>query len=277
VMIESTSGVAEQVKSDSLSLEVGSTDTLPEFSEALRGMSPDEEKDLTVTYPADYGSENLAGKTVGFHLTLKQIRSKELPELNDEFAKDMGDYATYADLRKDVRDYLTRFTEIKTKGEVKQKLLGEVMDKSTFEIPATMIESEIGSVFRKFQQRIGTHEENVDDFAKKLGIEPDKLKDEMRTEALKTIRSTIVLLEIAKRESLKADEAKYREVIESLAKRNNSTPEQMERLIDENQSRENIETEIVMESALELLYENAQVKKLKPISLEEFMKAGAQP
>ncbi|HOS39972.1 MAG TPA: trigger factor [Spirochaetota bacterium] len=242
----------------------------------ILGMKVDETREAKVKYPKKYEVEDLAGQKVTYLVKIVEISTMTLPELNDEFAKDMGEYATYADLRKDVRDYLTRFTEIKSKGEAKQKLLVDVIEKSSFEIPGTMIESEVGAVYRRMLQRMGMSAESVslEDFAKATGTEVSALKDQLRPEALKSIKSMIALLEIAKRENITVDPAKYREVVESLAKRNNATVEQMEEMVEERQLRENIETEIIMESALELLYEKAQVKRLKAVPLTEFMKAG---
>ena len=104
VSLASTSGVeGEPVKTDELVLELGAKDTFPAFTENLRGLTPGEAKDFEVTYPADYAAERLAGKTVTFHAVLKGLRQKDLPELNDEFAQDLGDYRTVEELREAVR------------------------------------------------------------------------------------------------------------------------------------------------------------------------------
>ena len=94
VTLDSLSGVDQAIHQDEVVLHVGDPDTMTGFSEALRGMSPDEEKEFEVTYPEDFGQERLAGKTVRFRAKLTTIRTKELPELNDEFAQDLGDYQT---------------------------------------------------------------------------------------------------------------------------------------------------------------------------------------
>ena len=102
VSLESLSGVAEKVSQDELMLKIGDDATMKEFSENLRGVSPDESREFEVTYPEDYDRKQLAGKTVRFKATLKAVRRKELPEVNDEFAKDLGDYQTVFELREAV-------------------------------------------------------------------------------------------------------------------------------------------------------------------------------
>ncbi|MCZ2154435.1 MAG: trigger factor, partial [Bryobacterales bacterium] len=101
ISIESLSdiGTKEPIKQDEMNLEVGGEYTLPEFTENVRGMSPGDVKEIVVTYPADYSGENLAGRTVTYRVEVKGIRRREIPELNDEFAQDMGDYKTVDDLR----------------------------------------------------------------------------------------------------------------------------------------------------------------------------------
>src|ERR1035441_1808602 len=104
VALESTGGVdGEPVKTEEMVLEIGGGDTFEAFTENLRGLTPGDEKDFAVTYPADYGAKRLAGPTVQFHATLKGLRRKELPELNDEFAQDLGDYRSVDELREAIR------------------------------------------------------------------------------------------------------------------------------------------------------------------------------
>ena len=103
VTLDSLSGVDQAIHQDEVVLHVGDPDTMAGFSDALRGMSPEEEKEFEVVYPEDFGQEKLAGKTVRFRAKLTTIRTKELPELNDEFAQDLGDYPALGDLREAVR------------------------------------------------------------------------------------------------------------------------------------------------------------------------------
>jgi trigger factor len=104
ISLESIEGITgEAIRNEAMSIRIGDTETLPEFTENLRGVSPEEEREFYVKYPEDYGSERLAGKNVKFRVVVKNVRRRELPELNDEFARDLGDYQTLDELRDAIR------------------------------------------------------------------------------------------------------------------------------------------------------------------------------
>ena len=131
ISLESTSGVEEPVKSDEMMLEIAGGDTMPAFTEGLRGASPGDERDVEVTYPDDYGSDKLAGKTVAFHIHVKGVRRKELPELNDEFAQDLGDYRTVDEVRETVRKNILSQREGEAQQQAKAKLIDKLVDAQT--------------------------------------------------------------------------------------------------------------------------------------------------
>ena len=122
------SGVDQPIHQDEMVLHVAGKDTMPPFTEALRGMSPDEEKEFDVTYPEDYGQERLAGKTIRFRLKLKTIRTKELPDLNDEFAQDLGDYPTLNDLREAIRKAIFHEREYTAQTKAKEELIDRLVE-----------------------------------------------------------------------------------------------------------------------------------------------------
>ena len=146
-------------------LHVGDPDTMAGFSEALRGMSPEEEKEFEVTYPEDYGQEKLAGKTVRFRMKLKTIRTKELPELNDEFAQDLGDYPTLNDLREAIRKAIFHEREYAAQQKAKDELIDGLIETHEFPVPEAyierQIEAQLENQFRELAER---------------GIDPTKLK-----------------------------------------------------------------------------------------------------
>src|SRR5260370_36703554 len=115
-------------------MHVGDSETLPGLTEALRGMSPEDEKEFEVTYPEDYGQEKLAGKTVRFRMRLKAIRRKELPEINDEVAKDLGDYKTLDELREALRKSIFREREHAAQQKAKDELVGQLVKTHDFHV-----------------------------------------------------------------------------------------------------------------------------------------------
>ena len=130
--LESLSGAEERIKTDEITLELGGKDTLEGFTENLREMSPGDEKEFEVIYPDDYGSEKLAGRTIRFHAALKGVRRKELPEVNDEFAQDLGDYRTVDELREAIRKSIFSQRQLEEQQKAKDLLVEALVDAHEF-------------------------------------------------------------------------------------------------------------------------------------------------
>ena len=127
--LESIGGVeGEPVKQDEMVLEIGGADTFEAFTENLRGLSPGDEKDFEVTYPEDYGAPRLAGKTVKFHATVKGIRRKDLPELNDEFAQDLGDYRNMDEVRDAIRKAIFGAAPARSSERSQEQIVDKLVD-----------------------------------------------------------------------------------------------------------------------------------------------------
>ncbi|HMB20530.1 MAG TPA: hypothetical protein VKQ10_05635, partial [Spirochaetota bacterium] len=165
-----------------------------------------------------------------------------------------------------------RYVEEKSKADVKSKLLKEIVENSTFDLPETMVSKEMESIFQRVQQRVGYFAQDINEFASVLNMDVNELSEKMREEAVNSIKTTLVLAEIAKKEELQASEEDYKKVIQQIAEKNERSVEEIEELVKEKGSRENIENELVLDSALDFIYDNAQVKQKKPVSVEEFMK-----
>lgn len=254
VAIASTSGVAEPVKSDSLSLEVGSADTLPEFSDGLRGMSPDDEKDLAVTYPADYGSENLAGKTVGFHLTLKQIRRKELPELNDEFAKDMGDFQTLEDLKTAIRNQILREREHEAQEAAKTKIIDQLVANHTFPVPNAYVETQLKNQAENLVRSLVSQGANP----KELNLDWERFRENQKERAEKDVRASLLLDQIATTESIDATQDEVDRELQVTARRERQPVGVLRAQWEKNGALRRIANHIRTAKTLNFLFENAR-------------------
>ena len=198
VTLDSLSGADPAVHQDEVVLHVGDPDTMPGFSEALLGMSPEEEKEFEVTYPEDFGQERLAGKTVRFRAKLTTIRTKELPELNDEFAQDLGDYQTLNDLREAVRKAIFHEREYGAQQKAKDQLIDRLIESHEFPVPEAyierQIESQLENQFRELAER------GID--PTKLQIDWSKLKDAQRPKALHDVKASLLVDKIAEREAI---------------------------------------------------------------------------
>src|SRR5579863_7328406 len=198
VTLDSLSGVDQAIHQDEVVLHVGDPDTMSGFSEALLGMSPDEEKEFEVTYPEDFGQERLAGKTVRFHAKLTTIRTKELPELNDEFAQDLGDYLTLDDLRGAVRKAIFAEREYAAQQKAKEQLIDKLIETHEFPVPEAyierQIESQLENQFRELAER------GID--PTKLKIDWGKIKDAQRPKALHDVKASLLIDKVAEREAI---------------------------------------------------------------------------
>ncbi len=198
VTLDSLSGVDQPIHQDEIVLHVGDPDTMAGFSDALRGMSPEEEKEFEVTYPEDFGQERLAGKTVRFHAKLTTIRTKELPELNDEFAQDLGDYQTLNDLREAVRKAIFHEREYASQQKAKDQLIDKLIETHEFPVPEAyierQIEAQLENQFRELAER------GID--PTKLKIDWAKLKEAQRPKALHDVKASLLVDKIAEREAI---------------------------------------------------------------------------
>lgn len=201
VALESISGVeGEPVKQDEMVLEIGGADTFQAFTDNLRGLSPGDEKEFEVTYPADYGSPRLAGKTVGFHATLKGLRKKELPELNDDFAQDLGDFRNLDELRDQVRKNIFTQRQYEAEQEAKNKIVDKLVDAHEFPVPEVFVDRQIKNRVESSLRAMAG--EGLD--PKQLKLDWNKVKETQRDKAVREVKASMLLQKIAEREAIHA-------------------------------------------------------------------------
>ena len=146
VSLESVAGIdGEPMKQDDINIEIGGKDTFQEFTDVLREAVPGDEREAEITYPENYAAERLSGKTVRFKITLKQIRLRELPELNDDFAKDLGDFQTVDEVREEIRKAIFREREHTAQTEAKNALVDRIVDMHEFPVPEAYVDNQIES------------------------------------------------------------------------------------------------------------------------------------
>jgi trigger factor len=199
-----------------------------------------------------------------------EINDRKLPDLDDEFAKKAG-YESMDDFRTKTREYMEKFIVDKSSGESKSEILKKIIETSSFEIPESMFINEMYDLFTRTQQRFGTKAESIDAFAASMGINAEDFRSQLREEAQYSIKKSLALLEIARKEELSVSEEMFRDFVKNYAQRSALSEEQVEKIIDQNRSRENIEHELLLNSSIDLIYNNAKIKKLKPVSFEEFI------
>ena len=255
ISIESLSGTEGQpVKQDEMMLHVGAEDTLPAFTENLRGMSPGEEKDFEVTYPQDYGQSKLAGRTIRFHAVVKGIRKKELPELNDEFAKDLGDFRTVDELRNALRTSMFAQRQNEAQQEAKNKLVEKLVEMHDFPVPEAFIDRQVRN--RVEQTLNSLAQEGID--SSKIQLDWQKLKSSQKDKALSEVKASLLLSRIAERETIDATRDEVDKEVERIARQQREPFAALRLRFEKDGTMGRIASHIQTEKTLNFLFEHAQ-------------------
>ncbi len=200
VSLESVSGVDEKISQDELMMKIGDEATLPAFSENLRGASPDDTREFDITYPENYDRETLAGRTVRFKAVVKAVRRKELPELNDEFAKDLGDFQTLDEFKDTVRKSIFREREHQAQEAAKHQLLDKLVDTHDFPIPTAYLDRQIEINVESQLRQLAA--QGMD--PAKLNLDWTKVRESQAGRAGRDVKASLLLDKISDRESINA-------------------------------------------------------------------------
>ncbi len=255
VSLESLAGVeGEPIKQDELMLHIGTEETLPAFSDNLRGLPPGAEKEFEVTYPEEYGGARLAGKTVQFRAKLKVIRRKELPELNDEFARDLGDYKDLEELRETVRKSLFFEKQMVARRDATEKLIDKLVAAHDFPVPEVYLERQIElQVERRVHALVDA---GVD--PRSIKLDWDKLKQTQREKALRDVRASLLLERIADRESIVPTNDEVDREVQRMAKQERQPVAAVRAKLEKEGAIRRIASQIQAEKTLNFLFEHAR-------------------
>ena len=255
VSLVTVSGVTgEPVKQDEIMIEVGAADTVAGFSEGLRGAAPGEEREFDVSYPEDYGQEKLAGKTVRFHAHVKGVRKKELPELNDEFAKDLGDYQSLEELKETIRKTIHSERQFEAQQEAKNKLVERLVDAHDFPIPETFVDRQIQN---RLEQTLRSLQAEGADL-KNLKLDWQKVKEAQREKAVREVKASLLLSKVADRESINATRDEVDREVERIAKQQREPIPAVRIRLEKDGSLGRIAGHIQTEKTLNFLFEHSR-------------------
>jgi trigger factor len=194
---------AQPVSGEDTLVEIGGKDTVEAFTGALRGAKPGQELKVEVIYPADYAEAKLAGKTVAYEVTVKGIKKRTLPELNDEFAKEIGHYESYADLEKSVRDYLANRKRRNVESETKDRLFAALNEKFTFPVPESLVQDQIDTRLERGLRALAAQGMQAEQMRK---LDFARLRAAQRDSALAEVKANILLDRIAGEENITVSE-----------------------------------------------------------------------
>jgi trigger factor len=237
-----------------LVLHVGGEETLEAFSQNLRGMSPGEEKEFDVGYPDDYGDEKLAGRKVGFRAMVKGIRRRELPELNDEFAKDLGDFQTLGELREEVRRSLLREKEYIAQQEAKNKLVEKLADLHDFPVPEAYLDRQIEIQVEQYLRTVAARGGDPG----KVKLDWEKVKESQREKATRDVKASLLLEKVADREGIEVTSDELDREVQRIAKQQREPVAAVRRRLEKEGMLRRIISSLRTEKTLTFLFEHAR-------------------
>lgn len=266
-------GVAfEGGKGENHSLELGSHSFIDTFEEQLVGKNAGDEVEVNVTFPEQYQAAELAGKPAVFKVKIHEIKTKELPELDDEFAQDVSEFDTLAEYREDVRKRLTEQKENEAKRTKEDEAIQKIIDKSEMELPEAMIETQCENMVNDFAQRIAQSGLSMEQYMQFSGLTIEKLKEQVRPEAVTRIKSSLVLEQIAKEENIEVTDADIDAEVEKMAASYGMEADKLKEYMGDAE-KESMKRDISVTKAVDLIMENvkerAKAKSKKEKEAEE--------
>lgn len=254
VSLETISGVeGEPLRQDGINIEIGGSDTFPAFSDALRGAVPGGEREAEVTYPPDYSVDRLAGRTVRFRITLKQIRKKELPELNDEFARDLGDFQSLDELREEIRKAIFREKDYEAQVKAKNELVDQLVAMHDFPVPEAYIDDRIEHMVDG--QLRSMQAQGVD--ISKIRIDWQKLRQNQYEQAKHDVKAALLLGKIAAAENIGATEEEIDAEIQRIARQRREPPAAVRLKLEKEGGLQTIINRIITDKTLKFLFDHA--------------------
>ncbi|MFB3905728.1 MAG: trigger factor [Acidobacteriota bacterium] len=239
---------------ENVTVEVGGEQTHEAFTSALEGMIIAQEKTFDVSYPADYPEKDLAGHTIRFTIEVADIKKKELPELNDEFARELNLESLDA-LKEKVRSDLTDFREKNRENDIRNKLLAKLAEAAPFEVPDTLIEDRVDTRIRNLTYDMAAR--GVD--PTKVKLDWRKVREDLRPEAEKDVRAAMILTELAKTEGIEVTDDELEEELEQMAKSLRQPKEKVRQQVQKQGGLEGLRSQIQRRKALDFVYQHVNV------------------
>ena len=244
-------------KAENHELEIGSNTFIPGFEDQIIGMKIDEEKDIKVKFPEDYFSKDLAGKDAVFKVTLHEIKKKELPKIDDEFAKDVSEFDTLEELKNSIKEKLDTENTEKAKYETEEEAIKVVCDNTKLDIPNGMIELEIDNMVKDMENRLSYQGLNLNQYLQIMGKTEKEIRDSYKEQAERNIKSRLVLEAIVKAEKIEVTPEEVDDKIKEMAKQYGRKEDE---LLANEQLKEYIEGNLKTEKAIDFIVKNAKKK-----------------
>ncbi|OGQ11983.1 MAG: trigger factor [Deltaproteobacteria bacterium RBG_19FT_COMBO_46_12] len=245
-------------KAIDFTVEVGSGQFIPAFEEKLVGIKPEGESDIEVSFPEDYGYQKWAGKTISFHVKIKEIKEKILPPLDDEFAKDLGDYSSFEELKTKLRGEIEKEKELALERQLKDQMVDQLLTANPFEVPGSLVEGQTKILVSDMKLKLAAQGLEL----KNLGITEEKLQEDYKAMAEKQVRTFLILEKIADQEGISVtdEEAdiRLREISEGMRQKFDV----VKRYYEKNDLLPEVKMGIIRDKTLNFLLEKASLNSI---------------
>ena len=239
------------VHMDDILVEIGGKGTMPEFTENLRGSSAGDERTFDVHYPQDFSDQRLAGKTFTYTVKVKGVKQKSLPELNDAFAKELGEFADLEEVRKRIREGMEAEKKHTAEREAKDKLVAELVKRNDFEVPEALVEHQIDIRLDRGLRALAAQGMKTEDMKK---MDLNRLRAGQRDQAVQEVKAALLLEKIAEEEKIEVSDAEIDREVVALAEQSKQTPEAIRSRLTRDGALDRIRNRIRNEKTLDFLY-----------------------
>lgn len=247
-------------KGENYPLTIGSGAFIPGFEEQLVGAELNKELEVNVTFPEDYKAEELKGKAAVFKCTVKEIKEKELPELDDEFASEVSEFETLAEYKDDVRKKLTEKKETEARDKKEEAVIDAIIADAKMEIPDPMLETQQRQMVEDFAQRLSMQGLTLEQYYQFTGLDNEKMLEQVKPTALKRIQSRLVLEAVAEAENMTTDDADYDKEVKRLAEIYQMEEDKVKEMLGEREKKE-LMLDVLVKKAVDFVVEHAKEKK----------------
>ena len=240
-------------------LKLGSGMFIPGFEEQLVGATPGEKKDVVVTFPEEYHAEDLAGKEAVFYCLVHEIKEEQIPEFDDEFAKDVSEYDTLEELKKANRERLEAYAKAGSESQMKDAALGKVVEANEVDVPGTMVEDEMDRMCQELDQQLRYQGMSLEQYLQFTGKDMAAFRNELRPDAERQVKTRIILMGIVEAEGIKVSQEEMEEELKVMAAQYQTTADKLKEMIGV----ENLTflmKDLQVKKAIELIFENAVIK-----------------
>ncbi len=245
-------------------LELGRNFYLPDFDSMFEGLRPDEDKRFTKTIPEDFPRKNLRGKTATFEVHLKEAKERILPELDDDFAKDL-EFDTLDALKQEIRQDIRKMLDLQTKRELEEQIVDALIEKNEFEVPESMVDQQIDNIMNRSMQNLAA--QGID--PRRLPAPTDAQRERVRPGAERTVKAALILKAISEKAEIEASEEEVQAEIEEKAKQMGVSSDYLKDQLEKNNMLEDVRAQVLEDKTYKLIQEQAEISEQEPPSEEQ--------